>query len=198
VLFGLKPPGGKLPVMVPTGEEQLPKAYLDQSMQAEMGRTHRYFKGTPLYAFAHGLGYSSMGYSGLRVSHDTLAAGHGDLGVELLVTVEVTNNGVWVGGAHDEVVLVFARPSPSLRAAATPAMSVPRQMLLGFAHVSIEPGQTELVTVAVEAAVLRLVGADGQFVLLPGDYELHVGGRAPGPVSEGVVGEPLRRMLRVV
>ena len=77
-------------------------------------------------------------------------------------------------------------------------MSVPRQMLLGFAHVSIEPGQTELVTVAVEAAVLRLVGADGQFVLLPGDYELHVGGRAPGPVSEGVVGEPLRRMLRVV
>ena len=32
---------------IPTNESQLPVDYLDQSMQAAPGRTHRYFSGTP-------------------------------------------------------------------------------------------------------------------------------------------------------
>jgi beta-glucosidase len=51
VLFGRSAPSAKLPVMVPTGESQLPRDYLDQSMKAAPGRTHRYFTGTPLYPF---------------------------------------------------------------------------------------------------------------------------------------------------
>ena len=43
VLFGVAAPGGKLPVMVVHNESQLPEDYLDQSMQAGQGRTHRYF-----------------------------------------------------------------------------------------------------------------------------------------------------------
>jgi hypothetical protein len=41
VLYGVSAPSAKLPVMVPTAESQLPKDYLDQSMQAPPGRTHR-------------------------------------------------------------------------------------------------------------------------------------------------------------
>ena len=46
------------------------------------------------------------------------------------------------------------------------------------------------------AKQLRLFGADGQFELLHGGYELHVGGRAPGAAPGGVE-EPLTTMLRV-
>ena len=38
---------GKLPVMVATGEEQLPVDYLNQSMSIAPGRTGAYFTGTP-------------------------------------------------------------------------------------------------------------------------------------------------------
>ena len=31
VLFGARAPSGRLPVMIPTNESQLPKEYLDQS-----------------------------------------------------------------------------------------------------------------------------------------------------------------------
>ena len=78
IILGKAAPGGKLPIMVPTGEGQLPKDYLDQSMQAPPGRTHRYFTGQPLFSFGHGLSYSSFRYSNLSVSHSLLPAGSPD------------------------------------------------------------------------------------------------------------------------
>ena len=60
VLFGKVAPSGRLPVMVPTSEAQLPAAYLDQSMSAGLGRTHRYFTGEPLYPFGFGTATSNL------------------------------------------------------------------------------------------------------------------------------------------
>ena len=197
VLFGIASPAGKLPVMVPVSEDQLPKDYLNQSMQAPPGRTHRYFTETPLYPFGHGLSYSSMRYSDLTVSHESLAAGSSSLDSVVSVTVDVTNQGEYSKTA-DEVVMVFAEPT--LRDEVTPSMSVPRQMLLGFTRISTEPGKTVRVLVEVKADKLRLMGADGQYELLHGEYKLSVGGRAPGlsPAANTEVSEPLRATLRVV
>lgn len=197
VLFGVVSPAGKLPVMVPVSEAQLPSDYLNQSMQAPPGRTHRYFTEKPLYPFAYGLGYSSMRYSGLTVSHETLAAGSDSLESVLSVTVDVTNQGEFSKPA-DEVVMVFTKPT--LRDEATPSMSVPRQMLLGFTRISTEPGKTVRATIEVKADKLRLLGSDGQYELLHGSYELSVGGRAPGfvPAATAAASEPLRATLRVI
>ena len=142
VLFGKMAPSGRLPLMVPTSEAQLPKDYLNQSMMAPPGRTHRYFTDVPLYPFGFGLGYSTMSYAGLAVSHATLSAGveELDLETEVAVRVSVTNNGEFQGGASDEVVMVFARPT--LRDGSTPAMSTPKQMLLGFTRVEIPAGSS--------------------------------------------------------
>jgi hypothetical protein len=154
--------------------------------------------------------FSGIGaqYSGLSVSHDSLPAGTAALGTQLSLSVDVTNNGEYAH-AHDEIVMVFARPtlrqttgkgSDATRAAATvtEAMSVPRQMLLGFTRVSTMPGETVRATVEVATESMRLVGPGGSFELLHGDYELHVGGRAPGYAPSAQVATPLTRTLRVV
>ena len=193
VLFGHAGPSARLPVMVPTSEAQLPIDYLNQSMLAGKGRTHRYFTDVPLYPFGFGLGYSTMSYANLAVSHESLAAGTDALDTEMTITVDVTNRGEYAN-THDEVVMVFAKPT--LRDEATADMAVPRQMLLGFARVTTMPGETVQATVTVPAKQLRLFGADGEFELLHGGYELTVGGRAPG-AAPGDVDEPLTRMLRV-
>ena len=140
VLFGVTAPSGRLPVMVPQSEDQLPKDYLDQSMVAPPGRTHRYFQGTPLYPFGFGLGYSTFGYSRLIVSHHTLAAGAADLAAQIRISVDVTNNGEYEGAPSDEVVMAFV--TPTLHTAPTVTMAVPRQLLLGFSRAVVPPGRT--------------------------------------------------------
>jgi beta-glucosidase len=178
VLFGSAPPAGKLPVMVPTSEDQLPTDYLNQSMQAGEGRTHRYFTGKPLYPFGFGLGYSTFTFGELAVSHTTIAAGLADVATVLTVAVSVRNNGEY-GRPSDEVVMVYAQPF--LADSAAPSMSVPRQILLGFSKVTVASGSTVRVEVAVPAAHLRMVGPDDvAFELLRGRYLLHVGSRSPG------------------
>ena len=115
VLFGLASPSGKLPVMVPTDESQLSADYLDQNMQAGQGRTHRYFKVTPLYSFGYGLGYSTFKFSDLKVSHNVVSAGvaASDAEAKISVSVAVTNNGEFAGNS-DVVVTVYAKPYPRL------------------------------------------------------------------------------------
>jgi beta-glucosidase len=216
VLFGHAAPSGRLPVMVPTSEAQLPADYLDQSMQAGDGRTHRYFRGTPLYPFGFGLGYSTFAYSDLALSHAVLRAGAADVEAVLTVSVTVYNRGEYAFPS-DEAVLVFAVPhvdetpttpttpvepgpvetSPSKSEA--PTMAVPRQLLVGFRKVSTMPGGSTRVDVRVPARRLRLVGADGEaFGLLRGRYELRVGSRAGGQgVGVVMVGEPLTASLVV-
>ena len=133
VLLGLVNPSGHLPITFYRSTADLP-AFTDYSMR---NRTYRYFTGTPLYAFGHGLSYTSFDYSRLRVSR----AGKG----ALQVTVEVTNSGTRDG---DEVVQLYATP---------PAASQPQELraLCGFARVHLAAGETRRVEIAVPALALR-------------------------------------------
>eukprot|EP01050_Picozoa_sp_SAG11_P027434 SAG11_NODE_6948_length_1221_cov_1.385027_1_plen_309_part_10 len=199
VVFGVSAPAGRLPVMVPEDESQLPADYLNQSMLAGDGRTHRYFKGTPLYAFGYGLGYSSFGYSNLRLSQQTLAAGESaDVDTKITAAVTVTNRGEFAGPS-DEVAMVFA--APQLRDPATPNMSVPRQILLGFSRLTTTPHLAVEAAVAFHVRALRLAGPRGEFGLLSGDYTVSVGGRPPLGHGEDAaakgVDAPLTAVLRI-
>ena len=78
---------------------------------------------------------------------------------------------------------------------------MPHQMLLGFEKVRIQPGELRRVTVAVPAARLRLVSAAGEYAILRGRYELHVGGRGPdrdGTAADQLLQAPLRARVEAV
>lgn len=198
VLFGQIAPSGRLPIMVPISEKQLPAAYLDQSMSAPPGRTHRYFTGVPLYPFGFGLGYSTFHYGALQVSHARLDRGSAALDVTLTFSVMVRNNGEYSFRASDEVIMVFSRPqlSPST------GNSTPYQLLLGFTRITIEPGSSASAKIDIPAKRFRMLGADGKYELLPGRYELFIGGRAPNkalglPAHVSAQTEPLHRVLLI-
>jgi len=114
-------------------------------------RTYRYFTGSPLYAFGHGLSYTTFDYANLRVARAAKGA--------LTVTVEVANTGTCDG---DDVVQLYATP---------PASSQPQEIraLCGFARVSLKAGEKRTVTITVPAIALR------RWSIAKKDYEIPAG-----------------------
>jgi beta-glucosidase len=135
VLFGDYNPAGRLPVTFYKDVADIP-AFDDYTMQ---GRTYRFFTGTPLYAFGHGLSYTSFRYGALRAATPTL--GPRD---SVTLSVTVTNSGTRRG---DEVVQLYARHVGS-------RMPRSQRDLRGFARITLEPNQTRTVRFTVPARSL--------------------------------------------
>ena len=157
-LFGDTNPAGRLPVTFYKADQAMP-AFDDYTME---GRTYRYFRGTPLYPFGHGLSYTRFDYRGLRTDARTVAA-DGRLRVE----VEVVNTGRRAG---EEVVQLYVRP---LQAGAGDA----QQDLRGFQRVHLAPGERRTLSfdLAPASALRRYDEASGGYGVKPGRYELRVG-----------------------
>ncbi len=94
VLFGKVNPGGKLPITFPRSVGQIP-AYYYHKPSARRG--YLFADKTPLFAFGHGLSYTTFAYSALRLSAPAMYADE-----RVTLSVDVTNTGDRVG---DEVVL---------------------------------------------------------------------------------------------
>jgi beta-glucosidase len=133
VLLGNYNPAGRLPVTFYRATADLPD-FKDYRMA---GRTYRYFAGTPLYPFGHGLSFTSFRYANLRVTPSA--------GEALTVAVDVTNTGSRDG---DEVVQLYAVP---------PGNSHPREReaLGGFSRVHLAHGETRTVEITIPATALR-------------------------------------------
>lgn len=158
-LAGLMDPAGRLPVTFYRSVRDLP-AFIDYSMK---GRTYRYFKGEPLYAFGAGLSYTTFAFDTPTLSTQNLKAGD-----SLDVTVNVRNTGTRRG---DEVVQVYlAYPD---------APDAPRRALVGFQRISLEPGEQRKVRLHLDARALSLVDGDGTRAVRAGRYALFVGGHQP-------------------
>jgi beta-glucosidase len=163
-LAGLNNPSGRLPVTFYRSTNDLP-AFVDYGMKE---RTYRYFTGTPLWGFGHGLSYTRFAYA----ARPTLTV---TAGQSMTVTARVTNTGARRG---DEVVQLYLAP-PETRAGGSTAPVLQRQ-LVAFDRVTLKPGQSRNVTLPVDARMMSLVARDGTRSVLPGDYRLFVGGGQPG------------------
>ncbi|GAA3444223.1 glycoside hydrolase family 3 protein [Planomonospora venezuelensis] len=135
VLYGTANPAGRLTQTWPRAGTGLPDI-LDYDI-IKTGSTYLYSKEKPLYAFGHGLSYTTFGYQGLRAVRD--GDGH-------RVSVKVTNTGSRAG---DEVVQLYTHQHAS-------RVEQPVKQLRGFERVSLAPGESKTVTFRVKTADLAL------------------------------------------
>lgn len=158
-LFGDVNPGGRLPVTFYSADQAMP-AFDDYAME---GRTYRYFRGTPLYPFGHGLSYTRFDYGPLQLDAPRIARDG-----RLKVAVEVANTGKRDG---DEVVQLYVR-----RVDAAPGDAV--QTLQGFQRVHLAAGERRTVAFALDAkqALRQYDETAGRYTVPSGAYEIRVGG----------------------
>ena len=157
VLFGDVNPSGRLPITFYRSTSDLP-AFEDYSMT---NRTYRYFTGSPLFAFGHGLSYTKFDYVDA-----TLASAKIGQGQPVKLSFTLKNSGAADG---DEVAQVYFRHVNS-------AVSQPRLALCGFARISIPKGKTARIAMDIPADRFRYWDtAKKQYVVEAGDYELMVG-----------------------
>ena len=150
VLFGDYNPSGKLPITFYRSTDDLPD-FLDYSMQ---NRTYRYFKGSPLFAFGHGLSYTTfrLGKAKYNKRRHTLP-------------LPVTNTGKREGS---EVVQLYVRCLDDVGG--------PQKSLRGFARVHLQPGETKTVTIDVpESTFEHFDTGTNTMRITPGNYQLLYG-----------------------
>ncbi len=164
VLAGDYNPGGRLPVTFYRSVRDLPP-FTSYQMK---GRTYRYFEGTPLYPFGHGLSYTRFSYAKPSASATGI-----DAGKAITVSVEVRNNGPRAG---DEVVQAYLSYPPGDALA-------PKRSLVGFQRVHLAPGESRRVTFELDPRRLSSVDAAGKRAVLPGEYGVFLGGGQPGDAA---------------
>jgi beta-glucosidase len=167
VLTGAANPSGRLPLTFPADLSQTPRPELsgmgtpwgtgvtvEYNEGAEVGYTWFAKTGAkPLYAFGHGLSYSTFAYGDLQV----------EAGETITATFTVTNTGDRSGADVPQIYL-------------TDAAGDARMRLLGFERLELEPGESRSVTVTADPRLLARFDADaGQWHIAAGTYEVAVG-----------------------
>ncbi|WP_375488428.1 glycoside hydrolase family 3 C-terminal domain-containing protein [uncultured Mycobacterium sp.] len=173
VLLGTVNPSGRLPITFPLDLSQTPRPQLPDlgapwgtpitihySEGAEVG--YRWFAKqghSPMFAFGHGLSYTTFGYRDLTVSGgDTITA-----------SFTVVNTGERAGTDVPQLYLTAAPDGQRLR-------------LLGFERVELEPGELCTVTIEADPRVLaRYDGSAGSWRIDEGTYAVAVGVSAAEP-----------------
>ncbi|MEB3980564.1 beta-glucosidase [Mycobacterium sp. 663a-19] len=167
VLAGRVNPSGRLPITFPADLGQTPRPELpDPGAGWGTPITIDYFEGadvgyrwfartgrTPMFAFGHGLSYTSFEYRDLVVTGgDTVEA-----------TFTVVNVGDRAGADVPQLYLTAVPGGKCLR-------------LLGFERVELEPGAARRVTIEADPRLLaRYDGARGGWRVAPGAYSVAVG-----------------------
>lgn len=166
VLLGEYNPGGRLPVTIYAGEEELPP-FESYSMQ---NRTYRYYTGTPLYPFGYGLSYTKFSYADFRCVAEAAT------GTSFKVAVTVRNTGSYDG---DEVVQLYVQHPQDGRTVR------PLCALKGFRRVHLKRGASAKVEFTLTPEELALTDAQGNWTERAGQVTLFVGGGQPR-YAEGV------------
>jgi beta-glucosidase len=169
IIAGQVNPSGRLPISYPIDLGQTPRPRLPEvdglgtpstieySEGADVG--YRWFAKTgqdPLFAFGHGLSYTSFEYCDLD------AAG----GDTVTATFTVVNTGERTGSDVPQLYLIAGPDGPSMR-------------LLGFERIELGPGQSRRVRVESDPRLpARYDGRAGSWRITPGRYTVAVGSSA--------------------
>ncbi|QXQ08606.1 beta-glucosidase [Sphingosinicellaceae bacterium] len=196
IVLGDVNPGGRLPITFPESAKQAPRPVavglaelakidaaatskdfgmnsglasfpVDYPEGADVGyRWYQLKDRKPLFPFGYGLTYTSFGYKALKVTD----------GAALSVSFDVTNTGKVAG-----------TDVPQLYVEATGSGGTTTRRLAGWGRVTLAPGETRRVTVAVDPrTIARFDAAAHGWRLAAGSYRLSVGRHAGDAVLSGV------------
>ena len=171
VVFGAVNPSGKLPFTFPVRLEDNSAHALGEYPGTDTVRYNEsIFVGyrwhdkealKPLFAFGHGLSYTTFAVGNVKADRTTLAANG-----RIRVSADVTNTGDRAGA---EVVQLYIGDEES---------SLPRPVKeqKGFEKVSLNPGQTQTVTFEITPDMLQYYDdVKGAWVTEPGTFTAYVG-----------------------
>ena len=168
VLFGDVNPSAKLPVTFPHNVGQVPIYYAHKNTGRPPSEQEKYTSKyldvpwTPLYAFGHGLSYTTFRYDAPVVSKKTLVPS----ALQQQVSVRVTNTGKRAG---EEVVQLYVRDDVA-------SVTRPVKQLRGFQRVAQQPGESKVVTFTLGFDDLAMFDDRMQRVVEPGTFTVFVGG----------------------
>jgi beta-glucosidase len=171
ILFGDVNPSGKLPATFEKRAEDNPTfPYYHLSENHTTPYTEGIFVGyrgydekniEPQFCFGHGLSYTEFEYGKLEVTTNRIPANR-----SVTVTVEVKNTGERAG---DEILQLYVHPVKS-------SVPWPPKELRGFERVSLKPGETKTVSLALPAGQLAFYDVKTHgFVVEPGAFDIMVG-----------------------
>ena len=170
IIFGDVNPSGKLPITFPVRLEDNGAhalgAYDPSSTEAHYSEGifvgYRWAQKKdikPLFAFGHGLSYTTFSYSEAEISRTTMSENG-----NVTVSVNVTNTGDREG---KEIVQLYIGDDEC-------SVERPVMELKAFRKVSIKPGETVRVSFPVNADMLKFYGNDG-WTLEKGSFTAYVG-----------------------
>lgn len=162
VLFGDANPGGKLPVSFPRHVGQVPSFYNHKPSGLHSRPYGNYVQEStsPLYAFGHGLSYSTFDYSAFAIARAQAKAGE-----SVDVSVKVTNSSSVYG---EEVVQLYIRD---------PFATSPRPVLelKGYKRLGLEPNETQELIFHLPVDQLAFFDTELRLVVEAGKIEVMVG-----------------------
>jgi len=184
VIFGKVNPSGKLPVSWPS-DAVAPGGDFNGGAPSPLGDQPKFFdllpstsfgQGNgynPLYPFGFGLSYTTFQTSGLSVTSSVSRDG------TVTASFTVANTGSHAG---TDIVPVYVHQPVS-------AILVPNQRLVGFARVSLDPGQSKTVQVSFPVTELAVTPGDIEGTGSPqvelGDYKAQVAAMSAGFTIHG-------------
>ena len=168
VLFGDVNPSGKLCVTFPRNLGQVPIYHYAKNtgrpyVHPEAKYESRYLDcpNEPLYAFGHGLSYTTFSYSDITLSAASFGAGG-----TLQASVTVTNTG---GRTGTETVQMYIRDLVG-------SVTRPVRKLKGFERVTLAPGESKQLTFDIDPETISFWRADMTWGPEAGGFKVFIGG----------------------
>ncbi len=168
VLFGDYNPSGKLPATFPYHLGQVPIYYSELNTGRPFepnpngfSTKYRDIPNTPLFAFGHGLSYTTFDYVKMSQSSSEIS-----MDETLKITATVKNSGKYDGA---EVVQLY------IRDVVGNGVSRPLKELKGFEKVFIKSGETAEVEFTIAPKDLAFYRVDKLFAPEAGEFEIYIG-----------------------
>lgn len=168
ILLGDVNPSGRLNCSVPRSVGHLPVTYdykpsarginREPGTPEKPGRDYVFSSPAPLFAFGHGLSYTTFEYSDLKIDNNQSAK-------TVKVSVSVRNTGSRDG---KEVVQLYVNDRVS-------SVTTPQKMLKGFDKIELKAGEQKTVTFDLPYDELALWNASMQRVVEPGEFVVMIG-----------------------